>query len=563
MRIKRWTNLYPKVSKGALLLGFLTLISCGGEEPLPEPPADNNNDIVEPVCGNGLLEDGEACDDGNDINDDNCSNECISSFCGDGIIQQNEACDDGNDIEDDGCTNVCSLPTCGDGIVQIDQSEECDDGNFNDKDDCTNLCKINTCGDGILQEGEECDDGNLNNNDDCTNTCEVNFYAFINKLVPAENSHSDEFGSSIDIDDNVIIVGAAFDNVIDMGVDRGAAYIFEQSGVLWEKKHKLSPNIGQDYENFGSSVGISGSTVVAGAPSHIEIDQETGAAYIYEKNGDNWEEKLKLVPNTLKDGDAFGSSVAIDNDIIVIGAPLVDGNGIDSGAVYVYEKNGDNWEQSAILKPDNLDADKYDYYGRVVAISNGTILVGCHNDDHQGNTDSGAAYVYEKVGNAWTQKQKLIANDVDAYVYFGEAIAIHGDSLVVGAYTDVDYGDKRGTVYLFERKNNTWQQSKKFSPEGLKPFDTFGNSLALNEDTLVVGALLDDEKSQDSGAAYLYHKENGDWTLKRKVTAFDAFFNDQFGSAVAIGNEVIAIAAHWDDNQDNDYNNGSVYIFTP
>jgi cysteine-rich repeat protein len=127
--------------------------------------------IAGSTCGNGIVEEGEECDDGNDIDDDGCTNACTLPTCGDGIVQDGEECDDGNDIDDDECTNACTLPTCGDGIVQ--DGEECDDGNDIDDDECTNACTLPTCGDGIVQAGEECDDGNDDDNDGCLSTCVV------------------------------------------------------------------------------------------------------------------------------------------------------------------------------------------------------------------------------------------------------------------------------------------------------------------------------------------------------------------------------------------------------
>ncbi|MCA9688357.1 MAG: DUF4215 domain-containing protein [Myxococcales bacterium] len=162
---------------------------------------DTDPTLPPPVCGDAHVDPGEECDDGNDINDDGCTNACAQPECGDGITQQGEACDDGNDVPTDGCTNACALPVCGDGVVQEGEEcdagegngagkaclancvanvcgdgdkgpgEGCDDGNDVDDDACTNTCKLATCGDGILHDGEDCDDGNEVNTDACLDTC--------------------------------------------------------------------------------------------------------------------------------------------------------------------------------------------------------------------------------------------------------------------------------------------------------------------------------------------------------------------------------------------------------
>jgi len=126
---------------------------------------------VEPVCGDGVVDPGEDCDDANADDADACLSTCTAASCGDGVVQLDvEGCDDGNDIDSDACTSVCQVAECGDGFVE-EGSEACDDGNTDDGDSCTNACQEATCGDGILGPGEQCDDGNANDDDDCTTAC--------------------------------------------------------------------------------------------------------------------------------------------------------------------------------------------------------------------------------------------------------------------------------------------------------------------------------------------------------------------------------------------------------
>ncbi|MCB1214326.1 MAG: DUF4215 domain-containing protein [Deltaproteobacteria bacterium] len=148
---------------GTSLLG---MVSCGGDS---HTFPDLSENLA--VCGNGFIESGEICDDGNDRETDACLNDCTQAFCGDGRVHEGvEACDDGNDLNNDDCTNHCSLSTCGDGIVQED--EACDDGNTNNEDGCLNTCMIATCGDGFVQAGsEECDDGNNIDDGSCMADC--------------------------------------------------------------------------------------------------------------------------------------------------------------------------------------------------------------------------------------------------------------------------------------------------------------------------------------------------------------------------------------------------------
>lgn len=126
---------------------------------------------VPPVCGDGIVDLGEDCDDGNTNNNDSCRNDCTAPVCGDGVLDSGEDCDDGNTTDGDGCSATCMLPMCGDGMV--DPGEECDDGNDDNNDACRNDCSTPFCGDGILDPGEQCDDGNMDDGDGCSSCCEV------------------------------------------------------------------------------------------------------------------------------------------------------------------------------------------------------------------------------------------------------------------------------------------------------------------------------------------------------------------------------------------------------
>jgi len=131
--------------------------------------------IYQEQCGNSCLDSNEECDDGNTNDGDGCSASCFVEYCGDGIIQFPEECDDGNNIDEDGCSAACIVEFCGDAIWQPGLGEECDDGNGVDGDGCSTMCLAEICGNGRIDAGEECDDGNTNNEDGCSAACIVEF----------------------------------------------------------------------------------------------------------------------------------------------------------------------------------------------------------------------------------------------------------------------------------------------------------------------------------------------------------------------------------------------------
>ncbi len=173
-----------RLSNLTAVLSLLGLVAVGCTDDAPsetgntfgtETLGDGDGDGEEPICGDGVVEGSEACDDGNMIETDSCRNDCSPAACGEGVVYEGvEGCDDGNMIDDDECTNTCAAASCGDGVVQAGQGEACDDGNVDNTDDCTDVCQPATCGDShVWANNETCDDGNVDNTDDCTDACEA------------------------------------------------------------------------------------------------------------------------------------------------------------------------------------------------------------------------------------------------------------------------------------------------------------------------------------------------------------------------------------------------------
>jgi hypothetical protein len=177
-----------------------------------------------------------------------------------------------------------------------------------------------------------------------------------------------------------------------------------------------------------------------------------------------------------------------------------------SGSVYVFERNGGAWTQLATLLAN--DGAAGDYFGLSLSISGDKMVVGAPNDDQGKSTttkvDSGAAYVFERDGGAWTQQAKLVADDGAANDHFGESVSISGDRIVVGAPEDDDKGLKSGSAYLFERSGVTWTKKSKLVADDGAAGDYFGECVSISEDKMVVGAPYHDGVGVDSGSYYWF-----------------------------------------------------------
>ncbi|MCA9921464.1 MAG: hypothetical protein KC421_03780, partial [Anaerolineales bacterium] len=189
---------------------------------------------------------------------------------------------------------------------------------------------------------------------------------------------------------------------------------------------KLTASDAAESDDFGISVGLYGDTVVVGAPRDDDEGLDSGSAYIFAKNGNTWVQQAKLNASDAADDDRFGISVAISGDTAVIGAYFDDDKGGKSGSAYVFIRNGTVWSQQAKLVAS--DGGAFDWFGESVAIFNDTILVGAANYDDFGLANIGAVYVFARNGTIWNEQAILTATDAAQGDYFGDAVALYNPS---------------------------------------------------------------------------------------------------------------------------------------
>jgi len=265
----------------------------------------------------------------------------------------------------------------------------------------------------------------------------------------------------------------------------------------------------------------------------------------------------KLVASDAAQADEFGTSVALDGEWSVIGKPQDDELADQSGAAYVYRRVGANWNQFQKLKAS--DAEFGDAFGFAVAIDGGVAAVGAIHEFPQGVFDAGSVYVFEWNGASWVETAKIWASDAAPQTHFGFSLALSGDRLLVGAKDDDDAGLSTGSAYVFERSGTNWIEVAKLVASDAAGGDAFGRSVALDGDVALIGASSKDTApSFDQGAAYVFELL-GTWTETAKLTADDAFNSDFFGISVALSPTVALIGASAHDHAAS--NAGAVYAF--
>jgi hypothetical protein len=317
----------------------------------------------------------------------------------------------------------------------------------------------------------------------------------------------------------------------------------------------LEPTDPHGAQNFGTSVAISGDTAVIGAP---EIAGRIGAAYVYTNGGSNWIQSQKLVPLRATTNDLAGTSVAVDHDLLAIGAPGADLNPTTAlpGFVYLYQRTNGVWfEQLRVNAP---DAQRADRFGASIAISGQTLVVGSSLHSDFGSTNSGGIYVFDFTSLGWQLTAKLVPNDLTNSSNFGRSVSISGDNIIAGAGS-ITSG---GAAYVFARRADTnffipvWQFDQKLLPSNPINGEQFGFSVAMDGDSTFVGAPF----AQSGGSVYAFVRKATNWTQQTEIVSSNLTNGDHFGSAVAIlGNRAVIGASA---KASNDVSGlGAAYIF--
>ena len=292
---------------------------------------------------------------------------------------------------------------------------------------------------------------------------------------------------------------------------------------------------------FGSSVSIDGNTAVITAPSTFS-SQSIGMAYVFRKTNGVWLQADKFSGHDTVPLDDFGSSVSLSGGTLIIGARFDDDDGTSSGSAYVFAENAGSWQEVAKLTAS--DADENDWFGKSVAISGDTAIVGAPNNDDAGDS-SGSAYIFREVNGVWGQIAKIRQSDGMSLASFGESVAISGDTAIIGA--DESQFSDHGSAYVFREIGGTWQQIAKIVASDGAIGDRFGISVALHDDTAIIGAFLDNHIGTDRGSAYLFRDVGGSWQQIAKLVSSDGASDDWFGHSVAIHEDTVVVAARNND----------------
>ena len=473
------------------------------------------------------------------------------------------------------------------------------------------------CGDGIVNGSEQCD-GEV----DCSDVCTWLFPNTQEAYVKASNAHEGNlFGTSIALsaDGLTMAIGAPFEIGNATGINgtqtqdgnvaatnSGAVYIYLRNGASWSQQAYLKSSESHNGAlGFGTSVALSadGTTLAVGATgenskaSGVGGDQtdnslpDAGAVFVFHRAATTWSQEAYVKASNPATENFFGNAVALSNDgntmVIACYAESSNATGIngdqsnslaiDSGAAYVFSRDGSTWSQQAYVKASNTRTKAYFASSIGLSGDGNTMVVGAPDDasdatgvdGSQADTtapESGAAYVFSRSGTTWSQQSYLKASNTHIYSLFGSALAISNDGNTIASGAGDESSDGSGVdgsqvvggansrafsgaAYVFSRTNSSWQQLEYIKASNPTSAAAFGTALAISADGRVlvissqdssdatgIGGSQTDTSASGSGAAYVFTRDGSatTWTQREFVKASNTLLGNQFGNALAL-----------------------------
>ncbi|MDP9956458.1 hypothetical protein J2X97_002117 [Epilithonimonas hungarica] len=378
------------------------------------------------------------------------------------------------------------------------------------------------------------------------------------KITASTRESRAEFGTSVAINDEFIAVGASREEVA-----KGAVYIHRKNGSNWDFNQKIKAPDGVEMAEFGGSIKFGTDfLLIAAGRADIENTIRAGALYVYNLDSNNqWNFTKKLVASDY-DNDALlavnPTSLAVDGNTIVAGAP---GFSSWNGAVYIFKKNGNDWEETQkITSPESVD---FGNFGIGVGVYGDYLVIGASGV----NNSSGKIYIYKKnTSGEWIFHQSLVSSDNFENSYFGNSVSIFGNELVVGAYTESNTGNP-SMAYIFKLNDNgNWEETQKIPSYESSEHTYFAWMCELKNDKLIISA--PHLYGANEGRTLLYKKNvQNNWELDQELKPGDDVTEDFYGWSLAMNDDEIIVGAsreNFDTNDENELNDaGSAYIFTP
>lgn len=344
--------------------------------------------------------------------------------------------------------------------------------------------------------------------------------SYVNYTEQIIATPNDNQGDAVAIYENIAAIGRGWEDKQSIS-NSGAAQVYEYNGTSWIQTGDLFNPAGATDDLLGHSIATDGKSVIVGSPG-----EGNGAAFIYTKSGDNWSEQahLNLDAGEIISNEIYAISSDIDGNMAVIGSGSAFGANCNStGSAYVYEFDGNDWVKTARLTAD--DGQPFDNFGTDVKIHGNTIVVGAEGICASAATQ-GYAYVFEKIDGTWTQITKLIAPDGVLGDGFGRTLCLYDNKIVVGVGR---HNSQTGAAYFYEKVGDNWDFKEKIVPNDIAAGDAFGYEVSIWENRLLAASNNNSNEYVNNGAAYIFEYNGTNWIERQKILPLEGGLDYRFG----------------------------------
>ncbi|MFT5153689.1 MAG: hypothetical protein ACI841_003693, partial [Planctomycetota bacterium] len=354
-------------------------------------------------------------------------------------------------------------------------------------------------------------------------------------LTASIPSSGDRFGSAIAVDGDTAAIGGW-----------NTVRIFERSAGVWQEQQTVT-NGEAGYTGFGSSIALHGDLLAVGAVALFN----GGHVYVYRRQAGTWVLQNTLRPASCTPLDQFGKSVAVWNDVLVVGAPTATYSTYREGALHILRENAGVWTEELFQTPPASWGSAQ--LGLAVDIDSGRVVASGPWADLLASNDVGRAQVLEFNGASWNTTAELVTSDPQTFDIVGwSGISLSGDTVALTASSASDWNGgtnccSTGFVYLFEQNGGLWAQSQKLAADDAAPGASFGRSVDLLGDTLLVGAHEDPQMGYQAGAVYVFDRELSGWEQREKRPSPDGFAGELFGDIIALAGSSVLVGVPTND----------------
>jgi hypothetical protein len=345
-------------------------------------------------------------------------------------------------------------------------------------------------------------------------------------LAPWDGQAGDRFGHALAAEGDWLLAASPGDDL--QGRDSGSVGVWRHELYGWRQVDRLEPSDGRRGDDFGRAVSLSGEVAAVGAPWDDDLGERSGSVYLFGSGPEGWTERQKLTAFDGQPDDRFGCAVAIDGSTLAVGARLADEGGRDRGAVYLYERREGRWRATTKLVSHRVSESAE--YGFALALDGDLLAVGAWGDDLHGS-DDGSVHLYRRLPGGWTLEAVLLAADGARGGCFGITLDLEAGRCVVGAPWESREAPRAGAAYVFRERHGRWVQEARLTAEEPTAGGTFGAEVSLAGRELLVGARFGSERLRGAGSLEVFVRRAEEWTLTERLELEESAPGDDFGLA--------------------------------